>query len=301
MKRMPLVGYLMLLPFFLAFAVFTIYPVLNTFTTSFTNDSLTSLNPAHFIGVQNYQHELVSPLFWKTFFNTWAIWLPNIILQMALALFVAAVMTNYQIRLKGKSLFRAVIFFPNIVTVTTIAILVYALFDWQSGAINQLLFGSHHEKYINWFSHGYWAQMVIAGVQTWMWFGFTAIMLISGIQSMPKDYFEAAVLDGASDSKIFFSIVLPIIRPVMVYIMITSLIGGMNMFDLPWVLFSNTGGPDQGAMTMSVYMYSRAFTWDQNLGAGSAVAWIVFAIIGVFTLAYLRVTYGKENAEETMK
>lgn len=299
MKKLNAYGYLFILPFFLVFLVFTAYPVLNTLLTSFTDESLTSFDAPAFIGMDNYVAEITSDLFWKSFTNTWMIWLPNIVTQMALALLLAAVFTNYELNIRGKGIFRAIFFFPNIITITTIAVLVYVLFDWQSGVVNQLLHGVDKSTYTNWFGKGLIIQLIIAGVQTWIWFGYTAITLMAGIQAMPKETFEAALIDGASGSKIFFRIVLPFIRPIMVYVMITSLIGGMNMFDLPWVMFpGGQGGADQAGITMSVYMYARAFAWDQNLGSGSAVAWIVFAMIAIFTLAYLRVTYGKQNSQE---
>jgi len=299
LKKIDNFAFVMILPFFLGFLIFTLYPVFNTLVTSFTDESLSSFDAPAFVGLDNYLSEITSELFWKSFTNTWMIWLPNIATQIGLALFLAAVFTNYELNIRGKGFFRAVFFFPNIVTITTVAVLVGALFDWQSGAVNQLLHGADKTGYTNWFGQGLTIQWVIAGVQTWTWFGYTAITLMAGIQAMPKELFEAALIDGASGRQIFFRIVLPFIQPIMVYVMITSLIGGMNMFDLPWVMFpGGQGGADQGAITMSVYMYARAFAWDQNLGSGSAVAWIVFVLIAVFTLLYLKATYGNKSSEE---
>jgi len=292
-------GYWFILPFFLVFLVFTAYPILNTLFDSFTNDSFSNFGTPAFVGLKNYANEITSSLFWKSFFNTWIIWIPNIVTQMTLALLLAALFTNYELNIKGKGIFRAIFFFPNIITITTIAILVYVLFDWQSGAINQIFFGPDKKEYINWFGKGFVIQMIIGGVQTWIWFGYTAIMLMAGIQAMPKEMFEAALIDGASGSKIFFRIILPFIRPILAYVAVTSIIGGMQMFDLPWVMFpGGQGGADQGGITMTVYMYARAFSWDQNLGGGSAVAWIMFALIAIFSILYLRIAYGKRSSDE---
>lgn len=302
MKKLNVYGFLFIVPFFLVFAVFTAYPIINTLVTSFTNESLSSMEEPVFNGVDNYVAEIASPLFWKSFLNTLAIWIPNIVVQMLLALTIAAIFTNYQLKLRGKGFFRAVFFFPNIVTITTVAILVYVLFDWQSGSVNQFFYGQNKDQYTNWFSNGTSIQLIIAGTQTWMWFGYTAITLIAGIQSMPRELFEAAVIDGASPVQVFFKITLPYIRPIFVYVMVTSLIGGLQMFDLPWVMFpGGQGGAEQSGLTMSVYTYARAFAWDQNLGAASAVAWITFAIIAVFTFVYLRLTYGKDGSQEGIR
>lgn len=299
MKKLNNYGYLFILPFFLVFFVFTAYPIINTLITSFTDESMTSLEAPAFVGFANYVAEIGSTLFWKSFVNTVSIWFPNIVVQMGLALFLAALLTDFHLRIKGKGIFRAIYFFPNIVTVTTIAVLVYVLFDWQSGAVNQLIHGADKKIYTNFFGKGRTVQLIIAGVQTWIWFGYTTISLMAGIQAVPKELVEAAVIDGARGRQIFFRIIIPSIRPILVYIAVTSLIGGLQMFDLPWIMFpGGQGGADQGGITMSVYMYSRAFAWDQNLGSGSAVAWILFIMIAIFSVIAIRVMYGKKNSQE---
>lgn len=299
MKKLNNYGYLFILPFFLVFCVFTAYPIINTLITSFTDESMTSLAAPAFVGFANYVAEIGSSLFWKSFANTLWIWGPNIIVQMSLALFLAALLTDFHLRIKGKGIFRAIYFFPNIVTVTTIAVLVYVLFDWQSGTVNQLIHGTDKKTYTNFFGSGRTVQMIIAGVQTWIWFGYTTISLMAGIQAVPKELVEAAVIDGARGRQIFFRVIIPSIRPILVYIAVTSLIGGLQMFDLPWIMFpGGQGGADQGGITMSVYMYSRAFAWDQNLGSGSAVAWILFVMIAIFSVIAIRVMYGKKNSQE---
>lgn len=316
MQRVNRFGYLFIVPFFILFCVFTAYPILNTLYTSFTDDSAEIMDPSQisFVGFENYTQVLGAgtenfnlfdlqtyPLFWKAFLHTWAMWLPNILLQIGLALVLAAWFTNYELNMKGRGFFRAIYFFPNLITITTIAILIYILFDWQHGFVNQLLFGSPQKdgNYLNWFGTNFRIWSIIAGVQTWMWFGYTMITIMAGIESMPRSYFEAALVDGASGPRIFFSIVLPYIKPIMTFVVITSLIGGMQLFDLPWVMFpGGQGGADQAGITMSVYMYGRAFAWDQSLGAGSAAAFIMFAIIGIFSIIYLKMintNSGKEG------
>ncbi len=302
MRKLDSYGYLFIAPFFIVFAIFAAYPIINTLVTSFTDESLASLDAPAFVGISNYAAEIASSLFWKSFFNTWKIWLPNIAAQMGLALLVAAVLTDLQLKIKGKGVLRAIYFFPNIITITTIAILVYVLFDWQSGVVNQFLHGKDKSAYQNFFGQGWTIQLIIAAVETWIWFGYTSITLMAGIQAVPQELVEAALMDGARGPQIFFRVVLPNIRPIMIYVIITSLIGGMQMFDLPWVMFpGGQGGSDQGGITMSVYMYSRAFAWDQNLGSGSAVAWILFALIAVFSYIAIRITYGNKGSQEVVE
>ncbi|MDD5131529.1 MAG: sugar ABC transporter permease [bacterium] len=285
-------GYLFILPFFAVFILFSIYPVINTFITSLTNENLNS-QAYNFVGIRNYIEELTSKrsLFWQSFLNTWIIWLPNIIAQLSLALFLAFVLTNRRLKIYGMGLFRAVYFFPNLVTVTSIAVLAYAILDWQHGMLNQFLFGTGpgaSDRYIWWLNDPSRSRMIISVIQTWMWFGYTMILLMAGIQGIPKHIIEAAIVDGASETKLFRFIILPLLKPMLAYVIITSLIGGMNMFDMPWVITEGTGGADQSLMTMAVYMYSRAFRWGQ-LGSGSAVSFIMFFFTAIFSIIYLKV------------
>lgn len=294
-------GYAFILPFFLAFAVFTAYPIINTFLVSLTDESMTTYE-TNFIFLENYFAELSQPLFWLSFLNTWIIWLPNIVAQITIALFLAWALTNQRIKIKGTNAFRAIYFFPNLVPVASVAVLAYAFFDWQNGPVNQLLFGSEpsaKNQYIWWFNDVHYSQSIVSGIQTWMWFGYTMTMFVAGVLAIPRTLFEAAVIDGASEWQIFTRITLPNLKPIMQYVLITSLIGGMQMFDLPWILTQGSGlapgGVENSLTTVMVYMYSRAFTWDQNLGSASAVSWILFIFIAAMSALYLWLSRDKDN------
>ncbi len=275
MKNVNRYGYLFILPFFIVFATFSLYPILNTFLVSLTDENMTNFN-INFVGFQNYFRELQTPLFWKSFLNTWIIWLPNIIIQLALALFIAVLLTNKRLNLKFTGGFRAIYFFPSLVTYASVAILAFTFTDWQNGILNQLLFGTGEaakENYIFWLNNPRVARFIISIIQTWLWFGNSMILFMAGIFSIPNSYFEAAVVDGANTWQIFKNITFPLLSPVMVYIGITSLIGGMNMFDIPWIMTRGSGGPEQSMMTTVMYMYNRAFSWG-DLGSGSSVAFL---------------------------
>ena len=291
-------GYYFIAPFFLAFAIFWMYPIVSTFVTSLTNEDFAQVG-RDFIGFQNYVQEVSSAGFWRSFLNTWIIWLPNIILQLGTALFLAVVLTNAQFRVRGVGAFRAIFFFPNLVTVASIAILAYAVLDWQSGILNQIVFGTAagaRDSYVFWLNDPIATRVVVALIQTWMWFGYTMILFMAGIQSIPKSLFEASIVDGASSFRIFRSITLPLLKPVMVYVVITSLIGGMNIFDLPWILTRGTGGPNQSLTTVVVYLYNRAFRFYQ-LGSGAAVSYLLLFFTGIFAAIYLRfIGFGKEES-----
>ena len=301
MKKPDKWAYLFILPFFVVFAVFTAYPIGNTLWVSLTDETMTTFE-SHFIGLENYFAELSQPLFWKAFLNTWIIWLPNIVAQLVIGLGLAWILTNKRLKPKGGKLFRAVYFFPNLVTVASIAVLTYALFDWQKGPVNFVLFGTGPEAakhYIWWFNDPVLSQILVSVIQTWMWFGYTMILFVAGIQAISETYIEAALIDGASEWQIFRHIVLPLLAPMMTYVLITSLIGGMQMFDLPWVLTNGAGnapgGVDNALTTSMVYLYSRAFSWDQNLGGASAVSWLLFLFIAAVSALYLRATRSKQG------
>ncbi len=289
MKNVNRYGYLFILPFFIVFAVFSLYPILNTFFVSLTNEDMTRFD-MDFVGFQNYIRELSTPLFWKSFFNTWIIWLPNIIIQLAMALFLAVLLTNQRLKLKLAGGFRAIYFFPSLVTYASVAILAFTFTDWQSGILNQLLFGTGEaarENYIFWLNDPNTARFIISIIQTWLWFGNSMILFMAGILAIPDSYFEAATVDGASSLNVFKCITFPLLTPVMIYIGITSLIGGMNMFDIPWIMTRGSGGPDQSMMTTVMYMYNRAFSWSA-IGSGSSVAFLLFILTAIFSGFYLK-------------
>ncbi len=290
-------GYLFILPFFITFSIFWLYPVVNTFITSLTNEDFTRAGRS-FVGLQNYFYEITNIGFWRSFLNTWIIWLPNIVLQLGVALFLAVVLTNIQLRIRAVGVFRAVFFFPNLVTVASIAVLAYAVLDWQNGVFNQILFGTGaeaQERYIFWLNDPVLSRIIISLIQTWMWFGYTMILFMAGIQSIPANLFEAAFVDGAGPLRTFRSVTLPLLKPVMIYVVITSLIGGLNIFDLPWIITRGRGGADQSLTTTVVYLFNRAFRFYQ-LGAGASVSYLLLLFTGGFSYIYLRfVGFGKED------
>lgn len=297
MKNVNRYGYLFILPFFIVFALFSLYPILNTFLVSLTNENMTRFE-INFVGFQNYIRELSTPLFWRSFLNTWIIWLPNIILQLSFALFIAVLLTNKRMKIRFTGGFRAIYFFPSLVTYASVAILAFTFTDWQNGILNQLIFGTGEaakENYIFWLNNPYTARFIISIIQTWLWFGNSMILFMAGIISIPDSYFEAATVDGASSWHVFRGITLPLLTPVMIYIGVTSLIGGMNIFDIPWIMTRGSGGPEQSMMTSVMYMYNRAFSWDA-LGSGSSVSFILFILTAFFSAIYMKIiSRGRET------
>jgi len=281
---------LFVLPFFTFFLAFHLYPMLYTLFLSFTRYD--GFSAPVLVGLNNYKSLIVNKYFWSSFVNTWKIWLPNIILQLSIAFFMAYCLTSSRLKIKKIGFFRAVFYFPNLVTAASIALLFVVMLDWQHGALNQILFGEGTEKYIYWMVKPGRMQLMVSLIQTWMWFGVSMIILMAGIQGIPLTYYEAALVDGATEGQIFFKITLPLLMPVLTYVVITSLIGGMQIFDIPYVISigPGVGGEVERALsTMVVYLYNSGFRYNR-MGYASAISYVLFIIIVCFSVIYLRIT-----------
>ncbi|MEJ2665005.1 MAG: sugar ABC transporter permease [Spirochaetia bacterium] len=307
------IGLLFILPFFIFYFVFNFYPVIYSFFLSLTKWD--GYADPQFIGFHHYARiftELfqrfagagkldVPGEFWLAFVNTWRIWLPNIIMQLVIALFLGVIFTNARLKIKGVGFFRAIFYFPNLVTAASIGVLALVLLDWQHGAINQLIHGpasafpgGNYPPEFNIVSNPVSTQMVISIIQTWQWFGVSMILLMAGMQGIPKTYYEAADLDGASTIRTFFQITIPLLMPVFTFVIVTSLIGGMQIFDIPYVFTHGTmvgiGGETGKALTtMVLYMYNQAFGLTQaSFGYAAAVSYMLFLIIAIFSIVNIK-------------
>ncbi len=226
-------GALFCIPFVATFLVFNIYPVLRTFIMSFTDYK--GYGEADVVMFDNYMRALTDPLLREAFVNTLIMWGINIVLQLGLALLLTVLFNDMKYRMKGLSLFRAVFYLPNLIACTSVAFLFKTLLDWQYGSVNQVLLKLRLiSEPINWLGgSGTTAQAVVGVVGAWMWFGNSFILLMAGVQGISHDYYEAATIDGAGRWTIFARITMPLLRPIMMYVAITSLIGGLQLYHLP--------------------------------------------------------------------
>jgi len=275
-------GYLFITPFFLAFLIFSLYPIIYSFYISFMKWD--GMSPeATFIGIKNYSRLVSDPVFRQAIANTFIMWGFNVVPQMVIALILAIILNNQ--RLKGRDFFRAIYYLPNLVTPVAIGVLFVYLFDWQSGAINHMLMGFHLlGKEYNWLIDGTAIKGIVSFTQWWMWFGYSSIIFMAGLKNIPEELYEACKVDGASGWQTFWKITLPLLKPTVLYSALTSIIGGMQLFDIPRVIAStpNTNGP--AAQTMVTYLYDTAFM-NNNYGYGSAIGYGLFVIILIFAVA----------------
>ncbi|MDR0903411.1 MAG: sugar ABC transporter permease [Ruminococcus sp.] len=290
-------GYMFSIPFVVAFLLFSLYPTLYTVVIGFMgakgidNALWTSLdNP-----FQNYITILNNKSFQQSVGNTIWIWVMNFIPQILLALLLTAWFTTRRTKLKGQGFFKVIFYMPNIITAATIAILFSSFFGYPVGPINDFLvtFG-FADSPINFVIDKLASQITVAFIQFWMWYGYTMLILISGVLGISPDIFEAADIDGANTFQQFFGITLPNIRTILIYTLVTSLIGGLNMFDIPRLYLN--GGPAGATTTASVFIYNQAFAGSYMYGRASAASMIMFVIIVLASLLLFYLMRDKDEA-----
>jgi len=293
-------GYIFSIPFVVTFMLFTLYPIVFTVILGFTDFKGLGTTTFHFLDnpFQNFQTILNAPTFRTALGNTVMIWAWNFLPQILLALLLAALFTNVRHKIKGQGFFKVVFYMPNIITAATVAILFAAMFGYPMGPMNDLVQSlGFADKPIFFMQNKWVARGVVAFIQFWMWYGYTMIVLISGILGISPELYEAADIDGASQIQQFFYVTLPNLRTILIYTLITSLIGGLQMFDIPKLLVQKSG-PNNATLTTSVFIYDQAFSGSYMYNRASAASMIMFIIIGVLSAIVFILMTDKSEVEE---
>lgn len=268
-------GYLFISPFFILFGIFGVFPLLFTAFLSFHRWNM--LGEREFIGFRNYQLLFIDdPLFWQALGNTFSIWILSTIPQLVAALVIAFLLN--QAFLKGKSLFRLGIFMPNVTSVVAVAIVFSAMFGTQYGLVNYLISLLGFEP-IHWRGSYFGTHIAISVMVMWRWVGYNAIIYLAGLQSISRDLYEAATIDGASKMQQLLYITVPLLRPIIIFTVLQSTIGGMQIFAEP--LLFGVGGNNQG-LTVTLYLYEEAFS-RFSFGYAAAIAWLLFFLLLSFS------------------
>jgi multiple sugar transport system permease protein len=289
-------GYFFVIPFVVAFLLFSLYPTLYTMFIGFYGakglDS-SMWKPLDNI-FQNYTTILTNQTFKDSIVNTVGMWVANFIPQILLALLLTAWFTARRTKLKGQGFFKVVFYMPNIITAATVAILFSTFFGYPMGPVNDLLvsFGIVDAP-INFIIDKTISRAVVAFIQFWMWYGYTMLILISGVLGISPDIFEAADIDGANAFQQFFGITLPNIRTILVFTLVTSLIGGLNMFDIPKLYLA--GGPSGATTTTSLFIYNQAFSGSYMYGRASAASMLMFLVIVACSLVLFTLMRDKDE------
>ena len=294
-------GYYFVAPFIIVFLIFQLYPIIFTFRTSLSDAiGWGKINSSKIIGFDNFRLYMdpASPVywdFWNSFGNTLLIWIANFIPQILLALLLASWFTDSRMRLRFRGGFKMLIFMPNIITAATIAVLFYSIFSYPIAPANSLLqqLGILHAPF-EFFRSTTASRTIISFVQWWMWYGNTMIIMIAGIMGISPELYEAALVDGCSSRQTFYRITLPLIKPILLFNLVTSMIGGLQMFDIPHLL--TEGNPNKTTNTVARFIYQQAFTGSRNFNYASAASIILFIFIVIISLMLFWVLRDRDSA-----
>ncbi|BCL14200.1 carbohydrate ABC transporter permease [Micromonospora sagamiensis] len=272
--------YLYIAPFFLLFGVFGLYPLGYTLWVSLHDWDL--LGTEHtFVGLENYSRLMADSDFWHSVVNTLGIFVISTVPQLLAALWLANLLNR---QLRARTTFRMAVLVPNVTSTAAVAIVFGVIFGREFGMVNWLLDLVGVDP-IGWKSNRFASWVAISTMVDWRWTGYNALIFLAAMQAIPRDLYESAAIDGANRVRQFWSITVPLLKPTIIFTVIISTIGGLQLFTEPRLFHSGTnpirGGPMRESQTVTMYMFENAFAPHYNFGYGSAVAWLLFALIAV--------------------
>lgn len=289
-------GYIFMIPFVTVYVIFSLIPLITTIGNSFFENylmaGLTQVGP-NFIGLDNYIEIFTETNLLQYAKNTVIMWVLGFVPQIALSLLLGAWFSDPSLRLKGQRFFKTVIYLPNLIMASAFSMLFFVLIA-DSGPINDIMMSlGWIDKPFTFLNHTWGARGLVAFMNLIMWFGNTTILLMAGMMGIDTSLFEAAEVDGATSFQVFRKITLPLLRPILVYVLITSLIGGLQMFDVPQILTNGTGDPMRESMTL--IMYLNKHLWSKNYGLAGALSVILFIITGALSMVVYKFSTIKED------
>jgi multiple sugar transport system permease protein/cellobiose transport system permease protein len=292
-NRLALAPYLFAAPFFIFYISFSVYPTLYSFFISLTNwDSLAGIRKRQFVGLANYIQLFVrDKLFFRALRNTAFFMIIDIPILIIAGLLMATAL--YRLK-RGRRVFQTINILPYITTPAAIGLIFNFMFDWSTGIVNKLLQNFGLES-INWLGTSSPARFIVILMIVWKGFGYYMLIYLAALATIPEDVNEAAVIDGANGRQIFFRITLPLLRPITVFLILTSVISGFQLYDEPVLLFTNYGGPERAALTSIMYFYDRTFRSSTRLGYGATISYTLFVIIMLSSVVMSKILNKKEE------
>ncbi|MFJ6623400.1 carbohydrate ABC transporter permease [Kitasatospora sp. NPDC091335] len=284
--RRSAVPYLLLAPALLTFGVFKAYPVVDSLLLSFTTGSGAATRNA---GVSNYQRLLDDPLFWTALRNTGEILAIQVPLMLGLALLMAVGLNSALVR--WRTVWRLGVFMPSVTGLVATGVMFAYLLKSDDGAVNWVLSAVGLPS-VDWLGQPVWARMAVIVVLTWHYTGYNAVIYLAGLQGIPKELYEAAMVDGAGPIRRFMSVTVPALRPVLLFTVVLSTIGTLQLFDEPYVLTG--GGPDNATLTVSMYLYQNGFRFF-DFGYASAIAYALTLLVSVLGALQMRLMGEREK------
>lgn len=288
--------YLYISPFFIAFAVVGLFPLVYTGWISLHEwDQIRGTG--EFVGLDNFTFVLGQTMFWRALGNTISIFLLSSVPQILTALVLAAMLDA---NLRARTFWRMGVLLPYVVAPVAVALVFSKMFADESGMINSLLTAIGLDP-IGWHKQALPAHIAIATMVNFRWTGYNALILLAAMQAIPRELYEAATVDGAKRVRQFFSVTIPMVRPTMIFVVLTSTIGGLQIFDEPRMFDSaGWGGASGQWKTITLYLYEIGWN-HQRLGRAAAVAWLLFLIIVVFGLINMALTRRISAADEVSR
>lgn len=287
-------GYIFLIPFIVTFLMFQLIPLVNTFYNSlfeYYRDGRKVIGP-NWVSIENYVTLFKTDLL-KYSGNTAIMWIMGFIPQILVSLLLAQWFSDTRLKIKGSAFFKTVIYLPNLIMASAFSMLFFALFS-ANGPVNHILVDIGILKQPIDFINNIWgSRSLVAAMNFLMWFGNTTILLMAGIMGIDVSLYEAAEVDGANSWQRFTRITLPLLKPILIYVIITSLIGGIQMFDVPEILTKGTGGINR--TSMSLIMYLNKHLYSRNFGMAGALSVILFVITTVLSLSVYYIMYRKKE------
>ena len=294
-------GYLFIAPFFIFYAIFTLYPQLLTIYNSFFENYRSGLNQVgpNYVGLENYV-KLFTPDdngtidILKYTANTLVLWIGGAIPQIIIAMLLAIFFTSYRLNIRGQQFFKTVIYMPNLIMASAFSMLFFTLFS-TVGPVNDVLqdLGVLGEPF-DFFAEKISVRGLIMLMNFLLWFGNTTILLMAGIMGIDQSLFDSAQIDGASPVQVFFRVTLPLLMPILIYTIITAMIGGLQMFDVPQILTNGGGTPNRTSTTLIMYLNNYLKT-SKNYGMAGAISVIIFIITGILSLFVYRSLTKKDD------
>ena len=304
-------GYIFLIPFFLVYAVFQLYPLIITFVNSFKDyvvdrgsiaggwtTQSTPTETITFCGFDNYVTIFKTPDIVHSFSNTIIIWLMGFIPQIIISLLLATWFTDLRLKIKAQGFFKAIIYLPNVIMASAIAFMFFTLFN-TNGAMYEIVckITGNNDTLLNspWGTRG-----IIAFINFLLWYGNTTILLMAAIMGVDTSLYESAQMDGANPTEIFWKITMPLIKPILSYVLVTSLIGGLQLYDVPALHTKDVGSPYMkgipSTMTLVMQIQTRK---DSGVGLASAICVVIFIISAI--LGFLIIAMGNDAPKKKKK
>ncbi|MFB6875770.1 carbohydrate ABC transporter permease [Streptomyces sp. NPDC056323] len=284
-RRRPPTAWIFAGPAAVLFVLFFAYPLGASFLQSFTTEDA---GTTHWVGLDQYRRMIEDPAFLESLFNTGVILVVQVPVMIGLALVLAVLLNQSWLRFRGT--WRAIYFLPAVTTLVAYAVVFQVLLKTDGGLVNQIL-GAAGIGQVDWLNSPTWARVSLIASLTWRWTGYNAVILLAGLQSIGKEQYEAAAIDGATTFSTYTRVILPQLRPVVLFCVITSTIGTLQLFDENYVL--TRGGPDDATLTPVVYLYKVGFQ-QLDFGYAAAIAWVVVALIAAIS-ALQYVAFGRER------